>query len=112
MTETQSKKLGELIARARTRRGMSTRQLATRVGVAYGWISGVEAGRFREPAANRVARIAEVLDIEPSRIDRLTKGSIAGGLPGMRTYFRAKYDLTPDQIGQIERYIDRLRGSK
>ena len=32
-----------------------------------------------------------------------------GGLPGMRTYFRAKYDLTPEQIAQVERYIARIQ---
>ena len=27
----------------------------------------------------------------------------------MRTYFRAKYALTPEQAAQVERYVNRLR---
>lgn len=51
-----------------------------------------------------------MLDIEPARLDRISRGSVSAGLPGMRTYFRAKYDLSPAQIEQVERYIKRLRG--
>jgi len=112
VTEAQSKKLGGLLARARRSQGLSTRQLARQVGVAYGWISSVEAGRFLDPAPDRLARLAEALNIEPARIDRLTKGSVAGGLPGLKTYFRAKYDLSAEEIEQVERYVKRLRGGR
>ena len=42
-----------------------------------------------------------------ARIDRLTKGSVAESLPEVRTYFRAKYGLTPEQGEEIERYVAR-----
>jgi hypothetical protein len=64
-------------------------------------------GRFLDPAPDRLARLAEALDIEPARIDRITKGSMADSLPEVRTYFRAKYGLTPEQSEQIERYVER-----
>jgi transcriptional regulator with XRE-family HTH domain len=110
VTAAQAQTLGKLIAKARSGRGLTTRELADQVGVAHGWLSGMEAGRFLEPAPDRLARLADALDIEPARIDRITKGSVSEGLPGMRTYFRAKYDLTPEQIGKVEGYIRRLRG--
>jgi transcriptional regulator with XRE-family HTH domain len=109
MTEAQAQRLGKLIAKARGAKGLTTRQLADRVGVAHGWLSGMEAGRFLEPAPDRLARLADALDIEPTRIDRITKGTVAEGLPGVRTYFRAKYGLAPEQIERIERYVERLR---
>ncbi len=34
---------------------------------------------------------------------------VAGSLPGMQTYFRTKYSLTPEQADQVERYVGRLR---
>jgi hypothetical protein len=34
-------------------------------------------------------------------------GAVAESLPGIRTYFRAKYDLTSKQIERIEQYINR-----
>jgi len=107
MTQAQAKQLGTLMAKARRRKGLSHRALALQLGVAYGWLSELEAGRFVDPAPDRLARLAEALDIEPARIDRITKGSMADSLPEVRTYFRAKYGLTPEESAQIERYVER-----
>jgi transcriptional regulator with XRE-family HTH domain len=107
MTTAQAKQLGTLVAKARRRKGLSYRALATQLGVAYGWLSELEMGRFLDPAPDRLARLAEALDIAPARIDRITKGSMADSLPEVRTYFRAKYGLTPEQSEQIARYLER-----
>jgi len=109
ITTIQARQLGTLIAKARLRKGVPQTALAQQLDVATGWIAGVELGRYLDPSPDRLARLAEVLDIEPSRIDRITKGSVAGSLPGLRTYFRAKYDLTPEQIERVERYVRRLQ---
>jgi transcriptional regulator with XRE-family HTH domain len=109
MTQSQATRLGQLIASARAEAGLSTRALAAELDVANGWITELENGRFLDPAADRLARLAEVLNIEPGRIDRLTKGAIVDGLPAPRTYFRAKFALTPEEAARVERYIDRLR---
>ncbi len=107
MTQAQAKQLGTLMAKARRRKGLSHRALALQLGVAYGWLSELEMGRFLDPAPGRLARLAEALDIEPNKIDRITKGSMADSLPEVRTYFRAKYGLTPEQSAQIEHYVKR-----
>ena len=83
--------------------------MAVELGVANGWIAELENGRYLDPAPDRLARLAEVLDIDSGRIDRITKGAMTEGLPGARTYFRAKYDLKPEEIAKVERYIERLR---
>lgn len=94
------------------RQGIGQVAFAEQLGVAVGWMTGLEQGRFLDPSNERLTRIAEALDIEPEQINRITKGRVAESLPEMRTYFRAKYDLTPEQIDRIERYIARLqRGS-
>ncbi len=109
MTNAQAKQLGTLIARARLRQNRSLRELAAALGVHSSWLGFLEQGRFLDPAPDRLARLAQALDIAPGRIDRITKGAVSEGLPDMRTYFRAKYDLTPEQAAQVERYVERLR---
>lgn len=110
MTLIQARDLGRIIRTARRRKRLSKRALAWQVGVNPSWLGRVENGEYMNPASDRLARIAELLDIEPGRMDRLTGVSMGETLPGMRTYFRAKYDdLTPEQIERIERYVERLR---
>lgn len=109
MTTTQARQLGLLIAAARHRKNVSLRTLATTLGVNASWIGHLEAGRFLDPAAPRLAAIAEALDIDPGRMDRITRGAVSEGLPELGTYFRAKYDLSPEQIEQVKRYVGRLR---
>jgi len=109
LTIIQAQRLGELITKARAKKGLTQASLTAELDVAAGWLAGLEQGRFLDPSAERLARIAEVLDIEPKRIERITKGRVTDRLPEMRTYFRAKYDLTPEQIDRIERYIARLQ---
>lgn len=107
LTVTKAKELGTLVAKARGKKGISQRNLAAELGISDVWITKLEAGVFLDPSPALLAKLAEALDIEPSRIDRLMPGAVADSLPGMRTYFRAKYDLTPEQIERIEHYIDR-----
>jgi len=109
MTSAQAKQLGGLIAQARTRKGLTVRALGAEIGVAIGWIARLEAGHYADPAPDRLAQLAEVLGIEPSRIDRIAKGAVTDGLPEPRVYFRAKLDLTAEQADRVERYIDRMR---
>jgi transcriptional regulator with XRE-family HTH domain len=99
-----------MIRTARKRKHLSLRTLGWQAGVDPSWLNRVEGGEYRDPARDRLARIAELLDIPPERMDRLTGQTMGDTLPGMRTYFRAKYDdLTPEQIERIERYVERLR---
>jgi len=108
MTPAQARKLGELIGRTRVRRGLSVRQLAAQAGVSKSWLSNIEQGPYYEaPAPDGLARVAEVLQIDPGRIDRLTKGSLNAALPDVHVYFRAKYGLTPEDAARIERYVRR-----
>lgn len=109
MTSIQAKRLGTIVSSARHRKGLSIRTLASQLGVARGWLGELEAGRFLDPAPDRLARLAEALDIEPARIDRITRGAMADSLPKLRTYFRTKYELSPEQVNQVERYVRRLR---
>lgn len=109
MTSTQAKELGRLIATARKRLDLSVRALAGLVDVSPTWITQLETAHYFDVSPDRLARLAQALDIEPARIDRLMKGAVADSLPEMRTYFRAKYNMTPEEIEKVQRYVDRMR---
>jgi transcriptional regulator with XRE-family HTH domain len=109
MTEAQARQLGKLIARTRERKGWSFRQLVRESDIPQTWIVKLERGDFASPAPERLARLAEVLDIDPERIDQITRGYLSESMPEVRTYFRSKYDLPDGAIGQIEDLVTELR---
>lgn len=109
MTEAQARQLGKLIARARERKGWSFRQVAGEIGADPAWMLKLERGDYASPAPERLGRLAEVLDIDPERIDQISRGHLSGSLPEVRTYFRSKYDLPDAAIGQIEELVAELR---
>lgn len=104
MTEQQAKKLGKLIRSAREAKGLSLRALEAMTGLARTWLVYLEAGRSLEPLPDRLARVAEVLDIDPARIDRISGDYLARSLPTVRTYFRSK-DKATQAVDQLERVI-------
>jgi transcriptional regulator with XRE-family HTH domain len=109
MNDLQAVRLGRLLAQARGNKNLSLRAVAELADVSYLWLSRVERGFFNDPAPERITRVAEALLVDPERIDRVTKGHLSNSLPGVRTYFRSKYDLTPAEIDQIEHTITEIQ---
>ena len=107
LTRTRAKELGLLIAHARAKAGLSTRVLAGRLHISNAYVSRLESGEYLDPSPAVLTKLAEALDIEPGRLDRIMRGAIADGLPDMRMYFRAKYDLTSSDIERIAKYMSR-----
>jgi transcriptional regulator with XRE-family HTH domain len=109
MTEQQAKRLGELIRSSRQARGLSLRALEAATGLARTWLVYLEAGRALEPLPDRLAKVAEVLHIDPARIDRVSGNYLARSLPTVRTYFRSKGKATPAELDELERVIAEVR---
>ena len=109
MTPTNAKRLGRIISNARKRRHLSIRGLADQLGISFAWLKQLEDGQYLDPSPDRLARIAEALEVEPSSVDRLARGAVSDSLPELRTYFRAKYQLRQEEIDKMERYFERLR---
>lgn len=109
MTDAQARKLGAIVSRARTRKGLSLREAAAKIGISYVWLNDLECGRYSDPAPDRLGRLAEVLGIDPVAIDRVNHGVLANSLPDVRTYFRAKEGLSPRQLDEVEATLKRLR---
>ena len=109
MTGKEAARLGELFARARAKQGLSLRALEERTGLAYVWIQRLEQGDYVHPSADRLTRLAEALGIDPARINRISRGEVAERLPGMKVYFRAKYDLSPEEVDEVEKFVKELQ---
>jgi len=109
MNDAQATRLGRMLAQARRNKALSLRAVAEIADVSHLWLSRVERGFFNQPAPERITRVIEALGIDPEHIDRITKGHVANSLPGVRTYFRSKFDLSPEEIDQIERAVTEIQ---
>jgi transcriptional regulator with XRE-family HTH domain len=112
MTAAQARELGRVVKRARRERGLTLRELDELTGVSYTWLSKLESGRMLAPAPSKLTAVAEALSIPPERIDRITRGQVSRDLPPIRTYFRTKYKLDPQEIRQIEDVFDQIRRNR
>jgi transcriptional regulator with XRE-family HTH domain len=109
MNEAQATRLGRMLGQARRNKSLSLRAVAEQANVAYAWLYRVEHGLFNDPAPERLMRVIEALGLDPERVDRVSKGHVSSSLPGMRTYFRSKYDLSSAEIDEIERAVAEVR---
>jgi transcriptional regulator with XRE-family HTH domain len=109
MIREQANRIGRLFATARRNKGWSLRQLSNETGISHTWLLKLERGVYLTPAPELLIRVADALGVDPERIERIVKGQMADSLPGVRTYFRAKYDLSPEEIDKIERTVEDLR---
>jgi hypothetical protein len=64
---------------------------------------------MKAPAPSKLTTVAQVLGIPPERIDLITRGRVSRDLPPIRTYFRAKYQMSPKEITQITELFDQIR---
>jgi len=109
MTEAQALRLGQLILRARTRLGWSLVTLHEHTGIPDVWLNRVERGLYLQPAPDRLAKVAEVLGIDPVAIDRASKNHLAQSLPSVRTYFRSKNMLSAEALDEVEAALAGIR---
>lgn len=112
MTEKQLKALGKLLAETRTKQGLSFRQLGEMAGVDSAWILRIERAEYPEMSPYKLAAVVDSLGLNAERVDRLTGGYLRETLPSSRVYFRARYNLTPEQTEQIEAEITQLKQKK
>ena len=110
MTDAQARNLGRLIQAARLRQGLSFRDLQKLTGgLPLSSLKALEDGRWSDPAPANVMRVAEALQIDPARIDRVSRDHLADALPGVRTYFRSKTKASPEQLDEIEAAVAEIQ---
>lgn len=106
MTQQELIRLGRRIAQARRNRNLGLRGLAAEADVDYTWLHRLEQGAIAEPDPAKVMRVLDALKVSGGA--KLSR-ELAERLPGMQTYFRAKFELSPEQIERVARYVERLQ---
>ena len=109
MTPEQAATLGRTIRQRRHACGLSTRALATLVGVNMTTIVRIEGGQFAAPRPDLLSAIAEALDLPMADVFALADYIVPSELPTPKPYLRAKYPTLPSEaIDQVDRYITNL----
>lgn len=112
MTEAQARNLGALLRAARARSGKSFRALQAETGIPLATLKNFEDGTHMEPSPTTLLRLAEALQVDPDRINRISRNYLAEALPGVRTYFRSTAKLAPSDLDKIEAVLAEIEAGK
>jgi transcriptional regulator with XRE-family HTH domain len=98
-------RLGAYVQQLRRKHALTVRSLAAQAEVDFSWISRLERGRIASPHARLLWRVARALDVEPADLYLEAGFGDAHGLPGFGPYLRAKYNLPPEAVAQLEAHF-------
>lgn len=98
----------------RVAKGLTLRKFAEALGVSPTYVSGIENGTLPPPTAERLERIAELLDASyddliglAGRWDDVAKQAVEDR-PELVRLFRAARDLTSEQIEDLSKKAEEL----
>ena len=101
--------LGDFIKSRRLSAGLSLVGAAKASDLDPSYWNKLENGHYHNPAPQHLSTIAEVLGVAVEDLYGLAGYDIPERLPSFQPYLRAKYDLPPEAISDLERYFDLLR---
>lgn len=99
--------LSELLHRLRQEAGLSLYELAKRSGVGRPKLLRIETGEIRTPTVEILDKIALALQADPESFYDAVWQTTDDPLPSLPTYFRAKHQLTDEEIARLERTLKR-----
>jgi len=101
--------LGEYISERRASRNLSLADAADLSGLHLSYWSKLEAGKYESPAPKHLMAIARTLGVDFEDLYGLAGYESPERLPTFQPYLRAKYELPPEAIADLERYFELLR---
>jgi predicted transcriptional regulator len=109
----KKKTFGELIREKRTEKKLTLRKFADRVGLSPTYVSQFEQGNFAPPPADRIRKMAEVLEANADELIAAA-GRMAEEVAGliekrpleMASFLRHAKGLTPQQIEQLTKMAE------
>lgn len=105
MDKHQAEEFGNYLAQARVAKGLSGRQLAENLDMHHGTLARIEKGDFAAPAPDKLAAIAEALDLTVADVFARAGYASTKDLPSVTPYMRTKFKGLPeDAAAQIEKY--------
>jgi transcriptional regulator with XRE-family HTH domain len=107
--EVRNKTLGEFVKARRSAMEFSLHDVAQRSGLHFSYWSKLEAGQYESPHPKHLMMIARTLEVPFEDLYSLAGYEAPERLPGFTPYLRAKYELPPEAIADLERYFELLR---
>lgn len=104
-----NQQLGDFVRSRRLSMNLSLADAAERSDLDPSYWNKLENGHYQNPAPQHLSSIAEVLDVPIEDLYGLAGYELPKGLPSLQPYLRAKYDLPPEAIADLERYFAYLR---
>ena len=104
---TNQRTLGTVLKAKRQERGLSLRGLAEALEVAPSSVLRFESDE-RRPSPELLKRIAKLLHADPEELLALANHQ----LPTLAPYLRAKYDLDPEAIAELEAHFADVTNQK
>jgi transcriptional regulator with XRE-family HTH domain len=106
MDEKQAKKFGAYLRKARQELELSTHQLGEITDIPQPTIQRIETGEIKTPGADKLARIAEALDLDPAEVLQRAGQAVPTALLAPATYLRSKYrDLSDTRLNRLTREV-------
>lgn len=106
MTPHQPQTLSAYLRAARLEAGLSIRQLARLSGVSHSYLVKLETDQKENPGADKLLRLAEVLEIDPSALLRFIGVEPPSTLPPPRVYFRRKFGMSEAEAARLSRLVE------
>lgn len=101
--------LGDFVRSRRSSMDMSLAGAAALSDLDPSYWNKLENGHYRHPAPQHLHTIARVLEVPVEDLYALAGYAIPQRLPSFQPYLRAKYNLPPQAIAELERYFELLR---
>jgi transcriptional regulator with XRE-family HTH domain len=109
MDRKQAKKFGAMVRDRREELGISTTELARLVGTRDSTISRIELGAFATPRPDKLAGLAEHLQLSMADVFAAVGYVVPTDLPSCEPYLRSKYPELPEAaIAEIVQSFERV----
>lgn len=108
MNSEQVRELGAYLREQRETQAVSTRSLASAVGVDKAQIVRLEQGTVASPKPEMLARIAAELSLPVADVLTMAGYPTTTDLPSFTPYLRARYDLPDTAVVEMEQFFARL----
>lgn len=103
------KRLGDMLAKARSTKGLSARELAETIGIHHTTITMLEQGKIDQPRADKLTKLARQLELDPTDLLTLAGYNPSDKLPTFGVYLRSTTHLPEQAIDELEGYYRYLR---
>lgn len=109
MDKDEATRFGTWLREQRQRAGLSTHELGERIGARNSTIIRLEQGAFAAPSPDKLARIAEALDLSLADVYGHAGYAVPDDLPGFHAYLPARYrELPQSAIAELTELFESL----